>query len=90
MRLPVGARGRVVAAVDFGGVPLAGGEKRRLEIAHLGGQRSGKDRCTVVVLREIACLRGFHRIAQCNVGRSAGAVVGGFDHALPEKQQFRR
>ena len=90
MRLPVGARGRVFAAFDFGGVPLAGGEKRRLEIAHLGGQRYGKRGRAVVVLREIACLRGFHRIAQCNVGRSAGAVVGGFDHALPEKQQFRR
>ena len=84
MRLPVDARGGPFDAFDFGGVPLAGGEKCRLEIAHLGGQRSGKGRHTVSVLREIACLRGFHRIAQCNVGRSAGAVIGGFDHALLE------
>ncbi len=89
MRFPVGASGGPFDAFDFGSVPLAGGEKCRLEIAHLGGQRNRKDVCTMVVLREIACLRRFHRSAQRKVGRSAGAALGGFDHALPEKHQFR-
>ena len=89
MRLPIDARDGALDAFDFGSEPLSGGVKRRLEIAHLSGQSNGKNRCTMVVLREVARLRHFHRIAQCNVGRSAGAVIGGLDHPLTQKHQFR-
>ena len=64
MRFPVGASGGPFDVFDFGSVPLAGGEKCRLEIAHLGGQRKGKDVCTMVRVSGICEVIGSTRGAR--------------------------
>ena len=39
-------------------------------------------------LREIICLRGLHRVAQCDVVRAAGSLVSGFHDRLSADQDF--